>query len=406
MKYIGDFIQELQKPRKGFRGFLTYYDEDGKRRKVSKMLDAATKTQAKRELAKWRSEMEEQAAQEAKQQARPTGLSAKATVPDYVADMVKRLEESKAIEPSTVAGYQSTLKHIAAAFSDVAVKDLTAAQIQNWEAELSRRGLSSSTVGKAHRLLKQAMKEAFNLGIIDRNPCDAVKPPKKKPKKPGINALDQAGRTQLLSILEASELTPLTVAAYIALYTGLRRGEICALRWCDVDLEGGVLWVRQAIGMSSTPYLKQTKTDRVRDVALPQSLINILTAWKAQQSAQRAQIGAFLDPQGFIIGIDQKPIDPDLLGKQWHSLAKQFNIKGTEGRLCTFHDLRHTWATMAVAAGVDIKTVSSNLGHANAAMTLNIYASADPDAKRRAARTVEEIIKSPIGTTLPFKKAE
>jgi integrase len=68
------------------------------------------------------------------------------------------------------------------------------------------------------------------------------------------------------------------------------------------------------------------------------------------------------------------------------------NLIGTEGKRCTFHDLRHTFATAAIAAGVDVKTVSSILGHANAAMTLNVYASADPDAKRRAAAVIDKAI--------------
>lgn len=83
---------------------------------------------------------------------------------------------------------------------------------------------------------------------------------------------------------------------------------------------------------------------------------------------------------------------PGTLCRQWKSVAELLGLKGSEGRRVTFHDLRHTWATVAVASGADIKTVASNLGHANAAMTLNIYASADPDAKRRAASIMDGAI--------------
>lgn len=84
---------------------------------------------------------------------------------------------------------------------------------------------------------------------------------------------------------------------------------------------------------------------------------------------------------------------PDRLTKDWASLAKLLGVRGAAGRLASFHDLRHTWATMFLASGGDVKTAASNLGHANAAMTLNIYASTDPDAKRRAADIVERSMR-------------
>ena len=88
--------------------------------------------------------------------------------------------------------------------------------------------------------------------------------------------------------------------------------------------------------------------------------------------------------------------DTVYLGKQWTALARSYGLRGVTGETVTFHDLRHTFATTAVAQGVDVKTVSSILGHANAAMTLNVYASADPDAKRRAADTVAEAMAAPV----------
>ena len=85
---------------------------------------------------------------------------------------------------------------------------------------------------------------------------------------------------------------------------------------------------------------------------------------------------------------DYKFLAPNTLWKKWRALADLLGIVGTQGRRATFHDLRHTFATTAIAEHVDVKTVASNLGHSNAAMTLNIYANADPDAKRRAADVI------------------
>lgn len=406
MKYTTGSVR-TRKGRKGWIAALKYKDEEGRWKEKTKTLSATTKTEAKRELAEWRAEMEAEAEREEAENGRPIGLRASAIVADYVAGMVDRLEASKAIEASTVAGYRASCKIIAAAFSEVTMKDLTAAQAQEWEASLTARGLSSSTVGKAHRLLKQAMKEAVTLDLIAKNPLDAVRPPKRRAKKSGINALDLNGRTRLLNSLDAMELTPLTVAARIALYTGLRRGEICGLRWCDVDLKSRTLWVKQAIGRADGgTYIKQTKTDQVRDIAIPEALAVALEAWRDQQGRELAAAAATVAPQAYVLTGTRTYESPTALTKQWLTMAKALGIKGTEGRTPTFHDLRHTWATAAVAAGVDIKTVASNLGHANAAMTLNIYASPDPDAKRRAAETMEDAIRAPKDAALPFKKRE
>lgn len=406
MKYSSASLRE-RKGRKGWTGLLKYKDENGAWKQKTKALSATTKTEAKRQLAQWRAEMEAEAEREAAQGARSGGLKASATVPDYVAGMVDRLEASKAIEASTVRSYRNTCKYIAAAFSGVTVKDLTAAQVQEWEAELTGRGLSSSAVGKCHRLLKQAMKEAVNLDLIVKNPLDAVKPPKRVLKKPGINALDLEGRTRLLNALDMMELTPRTIAARISLYTGLREGEVCGLRWCDVDLESGTMHIRQAIGSGiGGEYVKQTKTDKTRDIAIPEDLAAILERWKAKQVQTMAKAEAILQPSTYVLSGTEKHLGVTALCRQWAALAQDLGIKGTEGRIPTFHDLRHTWATMAVAAGADIKTIAGNLGHANSAVTLNVYASPDPDARRRVAATVNDAIRAPKDAALPFKKRE
>ena len=113
---------------------------------------------------------------------------------------------------------------------------------------LTRRGLSSSSVGKAYRLLKMIMNDAVNHGAIDRNPLDTVKPPKRGNKYAGINALDTGGRVALLDRLESMELCPVVVAAYFALFTGMRNAEICALQWRDMDISNRVIWVEPLFG--------------------------------------------------------------------------------------------------------------------------------------------------------------
>ena len=236
-------------------------------------------------------------------------------------------------------------------------------------------------------------------GVIPNNPTDGVKPPKRSPGRP--NALTTEGRSRVLDFLDANCDTPVTIAARIALYCGLREGEICGLKWRDVEIEtdaggkpsGGTIWVRRSIGAGPNGlYVKPTKTNRVRDVPIPEALSVSLDAWRDEQGTLYEGTGADFE-ETYVIGDEQGFCPVWKITKGWREIAALTKVIGTEGRPPTFHDLRHTYATCAIAANVDVKTVSSILGHANAAMTLNIYASADPDAKRRAAGTVDKAMR-------------
>lgn len=392
MKYSSAFVR---KNGGCWYGVLNF-KEDGKWHATSHRLDATNKQTATRELTVWRAKMEARATAEDAEDAR-----ASRTVPAYVDGYIDRMASSEAIEGATIIDYRATARRIASAFSNVVLRDLTPEAVQRWEAGMLKGGLSAATVGKAHRLLKQIMSEAVQLDILTKNPVDPVKPPKRKHAAP--NALDLDGRTAVLSALDATADTPTTVGARIALYTGLREGEVCGLRWQDVSIQtddegqaaGGTITVCRSIGArTGGHYVKTPKTGHVRDVPIPADLANLLTHWQAAQRVGAVAAGVSFPGQLYVTGrVDGSYQAPETLSHEWHALAKAFGVKGTEGRVPTFHDLRHTFATCAIAEGVDVKTVSSILGHANAAMTLNVYASADPDAKRRAAVTINAAMR-------------
>lgn len=391
--YTGQELLE-DKKRGKFRGRLSYRDANNKRRYITRTLKATGKRAANAELAAWRQEKEKEHSESL---AHNGGISlpiADMPIPDYVSQYIDAKEQTKAIEPSTISGYRDSLRYIAAAFSETRIKDLQPIDAERWIAELVKEDRSSSTIGKAFRLLKMVLNSAIATGVIDQNPLSLVKPPKRVNKKQGINALDERALAELLGKLNLLELSPVTVAAYIALNTGIRRGEVCGLQWRDIDADNRVIWIRRSIGLGKGgAYIKQPKTDRARDVVLPDTLLEVLEQWQEKQRQTFADNMASLDPNSFILGDALGYYHPDRLSKDWASLTKMLNTRGTEGRRLSFHDLRHTWATLALAHGMDVKTVSSNLGHANAAMTLNVYASADPDAKRRAAGIVESLMR-------------
>lgn len=390
--YTGQELIE-DKKRGKFRGRLSYRDVDNKRRYITRTLQATGIRAAKAELTAFRNEMEREHAESVRNGGGNRAI-ADTPVPEYVAQFIDAKESTKAIEASTISSYRNSLKHIEGAFAGTALKDLQPKDGERWVADLVSEGLSSSMVCKAYRLLKMVLNDAVAVGAIDKNPLTLVKPPKRVNKKEGINSLDIDERTALLSKMGALELSPVLVAAYIALYTGMRRGEICGLQWRDLDTDNRVIWVRRAIGLGKGgAYIKQPKTDKARDVALPATLIEVLSRWRDAQRQSYAADMATLRPDSFMLGDAIGFYHPDRLTKDWASLARLLGVRGAAGRLASFHDLRHTWATMFLASGGDVKTAASNLGHANAAMTLNIYASTDPDAKRRAAEIVERSMR-------------
>lgn len=390
MKYTSATLRRRSdKTGSPWQGILKYKDENEVWRQASRYFtEAKTKGAAQKALAAWRLEMEQQAAR----QTRPAQCSR--PLAPYCAEYVDALESTGAVEPSTVADYRKCLRNLGE-MGNTPLDALTATQIQAWEVSLLER-LSPVTVGKAHRVLRQCMRHAVEVGDLDHDPTLGVKPPKRPTKQP--NALDASGRARLVSILAEMEPTPLKVGACLALYAGMRQGEACGLRWKNVDLESGVIWVREAIGRGQGgTYAKEPKTGGSRrDIPIAEPLADVLRARRLATMEECAAAGVPFSAELYVLGtIDGAWFGPSALGKLWTSLARSYGLRGVTGQTVTFHDLRHTFATTAIAEGVDVKTVASMMGHANAAMTLNTYASADPDAKRRAAGAIGQAMARP-----------
>lgn len=350
---VGATVRRLDRPHKPWQGNIRY--SDGKR--VSKVFPwqiVRTKADALKALNAWRAELEEP--------------SSSMPVGDYCDRYIEAIAPT--LERSTASGYAHSIAHVRE-MGPVPLSKVSAGMVQRWESAMLSRGLSSSTVGKAHRLLKQVMAHAVRVGDIARNPLDDVKPPKRRAPSP--NALDREGRARLISLLDSMGECPLRTAAYIALFTGMRRGEICALRWDDF---GDEIAVRRSVGIGrGGAYLKAPKSDAgKRSIPVPERLRTVVRP-----------------SEGYVLG-GETFYNPTKLGKEWAAFAKSFGIIGMEGRVCTFHDLRHTYATTAIANGADVRSVASILGHSNPAMTLTVYAAADPEARRRVARIVGESV--------------
>jgi integrase len=398
------------KYRGHWRGRITQIEEGGARHNLTKMLKDADgspipcedkgnkgKNAAIAALTRWRDELLAAEGEAEAAEARSASLSG-VTVSEYLTTYLGRLVSSQHVERSTMTGYEASARKIAESLGGVGVTELTTAQIQAWESQLlNADGLSPRSVIKHHRLLSQALKAAVEAGQLAANPCEGVKLPKNRREQP--HAMTKDAASKLLGTLAAMPQGRTVAAARIALTSGLRVGEVCGLTWADVDTASGVLHVNKAVGVGGGgAYVKAPKNPySVRDVPLTPQLRAVLDARRAEVMAEAERLDVLPTPEQLascyvIGGLDGQHVTPNVISREWGQLRDVLGVTDANGHPLKFHDLRHTWATIAVQSGADIKSVSAIMGHADASMTLNTYASSDADARRVAAEKISRFM--------------
>lgn len=250
-------------------------------------------------------------------------------------------------------------------------------------------GLSAQTVVHHHRVLHEALKYAVKHGMLVRNVAEAVDPP-----RPGYREMATVGPEALNSLLEAARATPYYILFYTAAYTGLRRSELLALRWQQVDLDLATLSVVETLHhLHSGEYVfRQPKSKQGRRlVALPPSLAILLREHKAKQEGIQRQLGSQLHDNDLVFSQpDRMPFEPNSVTKAFRKLARSIRLDGLR-----FHDLRHAHATLMLQQGIHPKIVSERLGHSSISLTLDTYSHVLPGLQEAAARRFEEGLKAP-----------
>lgn len=403
--------EQLFQDRGRWRGQLQYKDpKTGKWTKRTHMLKATGKRAAERELKEWRSELEAQL--EAEEEERTTGIKHGETVGEYLDEYVEGKRGT--VEASTLSEYHRlAYTCIDPYIGDVALVDLNPGQVQSWVNTLNDR-YAVSTVRKAYTLLRSAMTRAVEHDRIPKTPVRSIDVPRARAAKP--NALDDEGQRLVLTVLEArlekGGDAPASLGMLIAFYTGMREGEICALRWSSIDLDDGSITITEAIGNDKdtyTYYLKAPKTEgSERKIYIHGDVIRALRTRRAWMMEECMRAGVPFKNSLFVLGgVDGSFMQPQYLSKKWRDMASALELVGTEGRQPTFHDLRHTYATNAIALGADVKTVSNSMGHSDASITLNTYTTVDDGAARRVARELGDAYADKVdarGDVIEFRK--
>ena len=261
------------------------------------------------------------------------------------------------------------------------LKDLYAHLLENGRLSKGRdegNGLAPATVRGIHTTLHHALKTAVEEGLLPVNPADEVTPPKLPRNPKGILNNDQ-----LDALMAAIRQDPLWHDFfYTELTTGLRRGELCGLKWKDFDGETGTLKICRTIHIKKGGGLSEgdTKTYAgTRTILLPHSTAQLL------RERKRAALTEWIFPDPL------KPENPTHPSSAYRRLKKILSESGLPA--IRFHDLRHTFATHALAGGVDAKTLSGILGHTKASFTLDTYAHVTGDMQRHAAGIVGDFIQ-------------
>lgn len=382
----------IVKREKRWQAQITYIDEKGKRRRKTKFLSSQGKKAALEELEQFKEDFTRQIGFEGNRMK----VGDVQTVADLVLNYIETLSGSGSIELSTYSAYKEGWKRISTAFEGIRYDDLDIESVQGWINESYAHGRAVSTIRKDLNILRATYTNAIDvLRILPFNPTTGVKTPKVIREEP--NSLDSAMRSKLLTFMTVMDDTPANIAIRLALLTGMRRGEICALQWRDIDFERSIMKVRRAIGSTGGKfYVKSTKTTSSRrDIPMSDEIRRILKMKRASYIEKCFDFGIQPNPECFVLGsVDGRYLNPTVLSKTWKMVATSLGLVGTEGKIATLRDLRHTFATMAIASGTDVRSVSSIMGHSKTSMTLDIYASADPKAKRDAMEVVDELIKA------------
>lgn len=261
---------------------------------------------------------------------------------------------------------------------------------------VKKDGLSGKTLLHYHRFLSAMLETAVQWQYIPSNPCARVKPPRAVQTETAY--LDEAQAGQLISALDG-EPPQYRTAVLLLLNTGLRRGELCGLEWADVDLEHGVLSVRRNSlylpGKGVYTDTPKTKSS-ARAIRMPPSCIPLLEQHRAWQAKYRTDLGDQWRESGRLFtSADGSPIHPDTLTSWFSDFVKRHDLPKV-----TLHGLRHTNASLLIAAGTNIRTVSGRLGHSQASTTANIYAHAIQSADAIAAEALGNILSptTPVNT--------
>lgn len=304
------------------------------------------------------------------------------TVKEYM-DYWFSVYPEKECQPSTIKRYKEFKNDINKYIGNIKLQKLNPLAVQTFYKNLSdERKLSNNTIIKIHRMLHLSLKHAQQWQMIYTNPCDLVNIPKSSKKE--MDYWNPEDITSHLDKLKGHKLYP---AIFLAVHTGLRVGELCGLKWTDLNFKDGTLKVERTLqridGKLTEKIPKTTKSKRI--VTLLPSTLEYLEEMqnKTTNNSKIIQLNSLKLNNYILCWEDGRPMDPHYISQKFPGVLEERKIPKIR-----FHDLRHTHATLLLKLGTNPKIISERLGHSTVSFTLDTYSHVNTDMQK------EEVLKA------------
>jgi integrase len=312
----------------------------------------------------------------------------KRTVGEYL-DTWLASQKVAGLRETTIVGYERLIRtHINPALGNVELRDLDASHLDHLYAEVITKGRKPATVRRVHAVMHKSLSDAVKKGVLQWNPAAKASPPRSSAAK----APEQLAWThdELRTILDAASEHDLACLIRTAAMTGMRRGELCGLRWSDVDLDHSTLSVVQSIvSVNGAPVVSDVKSDRSRrTIDLDAETVRSLGRWHRTQKEQRLLVGPGWRETGLVFTApDGTGWHPDTITGWVSDLVEKLDV-----RRGTLHTFRHTHCTHLLSAGMNARYVSGRLGHSSVAFTLDRYGHVLPGEGAAAAAAIAALV--------------
>jgi len=291
------------------------------------------------------------------------------------------------LSPRGYERYESIVRvHILPSLGSTGLTQLRPEHLQKHYTSKLNNGLSPRTVRYHHVVLHKALQTAVKWGLVSRNVADGVDAPRVQPTDMQTWDEDDVAR-----FLEAIKDSPYYVLFYTAIFTGMRRSELLALRWCDVDFIFSQVYINRSLHQlkdGSYVFTQPKSAKSRRTIALSPSANLTLQKHKDKQEVQRAMLGVSLKDEDLVFSkVEGNPLRPNTVSRAWTILAARSGLK-----VIRLHDARHTHASLMLKQGVHPKIVQERLGHATIAVTLDTYSHVAPGLQEAAAAGFDKLV--------------
>ncbi len=309
----------------------------------------------------------------------------KTTVTDYLHQWLSDYAMVN-LSPRTVEGYEHIFqRHLLPELGKLTLTQLKPEHLQRYYSQKLNSGLGAQTVRHHHTVLHKALQTAIEWGLVGRNAADAVSPPRAQ-----CPEMQTWNEDEISQFLEAAKTTAYYALFYTALFTGMRRSELLALRWQDIDFLLGQIYVNRSMHVlkGSRVIFKSPKSAKGRrTVALPPSLFLVLDEYRKAREAESILLDKPISDSELVFSTLGKPFLPNTVTHAWIKLVRRTGLK-----MIRLHDARHTHASIMLKQGIHPRIVQERLGHSTIAITLDTYSHVTPGLQDAAAKRFDDVL--------------